>query len=38
MTTVTTHRGDWWHKWGEKTLVAYLFLLPSIIVFAAFVF
>jgi len=31
-------RGDWWRKWGEETLVAYLFLLPSLVVFAAFVF
>ena len=38
MTTATPRRGDWWHKWGEETLVAYLFLLPSLIVFAAFVF
>ena len=38
MTTVTTRRGDWWRKWGEETLVAYLFLLPSLVVFAAFVF
>ena len=38
MTTVTMRRGDWWRKWGEETLVAYLFLLPSLVVFAAFVF
>ena len=38
MTTVTARRGDWWRKWGEETLVAYLFLLPSLVVFAAFVF
>ncbi len=38
MTTVTPRRGDWWRKWGEETLVAYLFLLPSLVVFAAFVF
>ena len=38
MTTITARRGDWWRKWGEETLVAYLFLLPSLVVFAAFVF
>jgi len=36
--TTATRRGNWWRRWGEETLVAYLFLLPSIIVFAAFVF
>jgi len=36
--TATTCRGNWWRRWGEETLVAYLFLLPSIVVFAAFVF
>lgn len=27
-----------WRQWGEETLSAYLFLLPSILVFGAFVF
>jgi len=34
----TPRRGNWWRKWGEETLVAYLFLLPSLVIFAAFVF
>ncbi len=38
MTQVTTRRGNWWQRWGEETFSAYLFLLPSLIVFAAFVF
>ncbi len=38
MTTVTTRQGNWWRQWGEETFAAYLFLLPSIIVFAIFVF
>jgi len=38
MTTVTTRRGNWWRRWGEETFVAYLFLFPSVVVFAAFVF
>jgi multiple sugar transport system permease protein len=31
-------RGGWWRRWGEETLAAYLFLSPSLLVFAAFVF
>ncbi|MEA3338682.1 MAG: sugar ABC transporter permease [Chloroflexota bacterium] len=38
MTTATTRRSNWWRRWGEETCVAYLFLLPSIIIFAVFVF
>ena len=38
MTTVTTRGSSWWRQWGEETFVAYLFLLPSLVVFAAFVF
>ena len=38
MTQITTHRSSWWQRWGEETFSAYLFLLPSLIVFAAFVF
>lgn len=38
MTQVTTRRGNWWQRWGEETFFAYLFLLPSLIVFAVFVF
>jgi multiple sugar transport system permease protein len=28
---------SWWRRWGEETSAAYLFLLPSLLVFAAFV-
>lgn len=38
MTRATMRRSHWWHRWGEETFVAYLFLLPSIIIFATFVF
>lgn len=31
-------RSGWWRSWGEETFAAYLFLLPSMLVFAAFVF
>jgi multiple sugar transport system permease protein len=31
-------KNNWWRTWGEETLTAYLFLLPSLLVFAAFVF
>lgn len=30
--------GHWWRNWGEETFSAYLFLLPTLIVFAVFVF
>jgi multiple sugar transport system permease protein len=26
----------WWRRWGEETFAAYLFLLPSILIFAVF--
>ena len=29
---------NWWRRWGEETFTAYLFLLPSFLVFAAFTF
>ncbi len=32
------HRSRWWHRWGEETFSAYLYLLPSLLVFGAFVF
>ena len=38
MTQITTRRSSWWQRWGEETFSAYLFLLPSLIVFAVFVF
>ncbi|HEY68112.1 MAG: sugar ABC transporter permease [Chloroflexi bacterium] len=38
MTALARQRGNWWHRWGEETLSAYLFLLPSIVIFATFVF
>jgi len=38
MTQITTRRSNWWQRWGEETFSAYLFLLPSLIVFAVFVF
>ncbi len=28
----------WWKRWGEETFSAYLFLLPSILIFAVFTF
>jgi multiple sugar transport system permease protein len=32
-------QGDrWWRRWREETLCAYLYLLPSLLIFAAFVF
>lgn len=29
---------NWWRRWGEETFAAYLFLLPSFLVFAVFTF
>jgi multiple sugar transport system permease protein len=31
-------RGRWWRRWGEETFSAYLFLLPSILIFDVFTF
>ena len=31
-------RDRWWRRWGEETFSAYLFLLPSILIFAVFTF
>ncbi len=31
-------RSRWWRRWGEETFSAYLFLLPSILIFAVFTF
>ncbi len=28
----------WWRRWGEETTAAYLFLLPSILIFVVFTF
>ena len=38
MAEIATRRSNWWRRWGEETFAAYLFLLPSIIVFVVFVF
>jgi multiple sugar transport system permease protein len=35
---LTRKAGHWWRSWGEETFSAYLFLLPTLIVFAVFVF
>lgn len=32
------HKGSWWRSWGEETFVAYLFLLPSLIILLTFAF
>jgi len=31
-------RSGWWRCWGEETAAAYLFLLPSLVIFVAFTF
>lgn len=31
-------RGHWWRRWGEETFSAYLFILPSLIIFIVFTF
>jgi len=31
-------KSSWWRSWGEETVSAYLYLLPSLLVFGAFVF
>jgi multiple sugar transport system permease protein len=36
--SVQRQRDSWWRRWGEETLSAYLYLLPSLAIFAAFVF
>jgi len=33
-----TQRGSWWRRWGEETVVAYLFLLPAMIILLVFAF
>lgn len=33
-----SRRINWWRQWGEETFSAYLYLLPSLAVFAVFVF
>ncbi len=30
--------GRWWQRWGEETFSAYLFLLPSLLIFVVFTF
>jgi ABC-type sugar transport system permease subunit len=34
----TAYRYGWWRRWGEQTASAYLFLLPSLVIFVAFTF
>jgi ABC-type sugar transport system permease subunit len=31
-------RWSWWRRWGEETFSAYLFLLPSLVIFIVFTF
>jgi len=31
-------RWGWWRRWGEETAAAYLFLLPSLLIFIVFTF
>lgn len=46
MTTTSTdvsqlppkQKGSWWRRWGEETFSAYLFLLPSLVIFITFTF
>ena len=37
-TNTVAPRSRWWRRWGEETFSAYLFLLPSILIFAVFTF
>src|SRR5512146_2119307 len=32
------NRGRWWQHWGEETASAYLYLLPSLLIFVVFTF
>ncbi len=32
------NRGRWWQRWGEETFSAYLYLLPSLLIFVVFTF
>ena len=38
MITSAERHSNWWRRWGEETFAAYLFLLPSLVVFGVFVF
>jgi len=31
-------KSSWWRRWGEETMAAYLFLLPSLVIFIVFTF
>lgn len=31
-------KSSWWRRWGEQTTAAYLFLLPSLVIFIVFTF
>ena len=31
-------KSHWWRRWGERTFSAYLFLLPSLVIFITFTF
>ncbi len=34
----TRMRSHWWRRWGEESFAAYLFLLPSVVIFITFTF
>lgn len=38
MINTSLEKSSWWRRWGEETFSAYLYLLPSLLVFGAFVF
>jgi ABC-type sugar transport system permease subunit len=38
LSTFSLSKKRWWRRWGEETTAAYLFLLPSLLIFAVFTF
>lgn len=38
LSTFSLSRKRWWRRWGEETTAAYLFLLPSLLIFVVFTF
>lgn len=38
LSTFSISRKRWWRRWGEETTAAYLFLLPSLLIFVVFTF
>ena len=36
--SIARPRSRWWRRWGQETFSAYLFLLPSLVIFIAFTF